>query len=173
MFTRNYYYGMLHRMWNNTPATYTTKSFNGTKFTLSSGSSIAYYADEFRTALNKAIPASKSAGAGNNYHGIFFGNGNAAPTIDDYQLSGEHFTTFNYTIASTVNDSADTIMVTYTLTNTGEESFTIREAGVFISASYNNSYQALVWREVLDSPVTIEPGGVGQVTLTFNVNIPS
>lgn len=110
----------------------------------------------------------------NSYGGVFFGDGSTPPTADDYILSGNFITTA--TASSAVTKSADetgvTITGTYTITNTGTEDITIAEVGLFESTN-NNGCRYMMERTVLDSPVTIEPGGVGQVTYTIRMNYPT
>ena len=92
--------------------------------------------------------------------GVMFGDGNTPPTVDDFQLSGDHFTTYSSSVTHTYDPDANEATVTYTLTNTGSTDFTIREVGGICTSS-----AILAFREVLDSPVTIVAGGIGQVTI--------
>ena len=110
--------------------------------------------------------------------GVVLGTGNTPPTYGDFKLSGDVISTFNYTavVEKTVTDNGIQLSATYSITNTGAEAFTISEIGLIASASHNGSNattKLLLERTVLDSPVTIEPGAVGQVTYTINVNMPS
>lgn len=102
-----------------------------------------------------------------SFAGVVFGNGDAQPTIDDYQLSGEHFKNFSSSYAHSYDANTNEGTITYTLVNNNDSDFTIREVGVFATSSV-----VLMIREVLDSPVTIPAGGIGQVTLTIKVAIP-
>lgn len=110
--------------------------------------------------------------------GVILGTGNTPPTYDDYKLSGDIISTFDYTVATTKTTTENGVQLsaTYSITNTGTEAFTISEIGLIASTypgSTGASYKLLLERTVLDSPVTIEPGAVGQVTYTINVNMPS
>lgn len=107
--------------------------------------------------------------------GIVFANGNAAESPDDYQMSGEHFTTYNATYERVINfeNESATLSITFTITNTGDESFTIKEVGMFTIMGSSQPHVALLERTVLDNPVTIAAGGVGQVTYNIKLNYPT
>ena len=117
------------------------------------------------TNVLKDINATKNQSNG----GVAFGNGTSGPSVDDYTLSGSLVTAF--TSSALMSKTGNTITVTYTLTAT--EDITISEIGLF-SLYYNgNRYPFLVERTLLDEPVTIPAGGVGQVVYTINLNIPT
>ena len=99
--------------------------------------------------------------------GLMFGNGDTPATSDDYQLAGDHFTNYNGTYTVQCSEDMSSVTYTYTLTNTGDSAFTVKEIGLFAYTSKSADF-ALLMREVLDNPVTIEPAGVGQVVLTIN-----
>jgi hypothetical protein len=128
------------------------------------------YAIDFYSSLGSVLKQDKTAEYMSG--GVAFGDGDTPPTLDDYCLSGNHIINHNTTVLGEINDNFDTATVTYTVTNTGDSSFTIKEVGVYVTAGGQTHNTALVWREVLSEPVTIEAGGVGQVTLTFKVNAP-
>ena len=124
-----------------------------------------------------------------NKYSICIGTGNAEVAYDDFMLSG---TPLDNTKLSYVSNNweydADTHKVkataTYSYTNTSAETITIAEWGLFCNSYYdgpsgsnskkpfnnNNAYHILVYREVLDEPIVIEPGTTA--TLTFSVEIP-
>ena len=112
----------------------------------------------------------------NNY-GVWFGDGTVSPTLDDFNLSGNHISTISASnVPSVTGDDAGGILsITYTLTNTGSADVTIGEVGLFNFWYYTtSSYTAfLVDRTVLDTPVTIPAGGIGQVTYTIRMNYPT
>lgn len=120
--------------------------------------------------------------------GVVFGTGTTPPTVDDYCLSGEIIpSTVTATAAKSVesDETGRTITVVYTLTNTGADAVTIGEIGYFVNSdkaafatlgSYGNGYYrniGLLDRTVLDTPVTIAAGGVGQVTYTIRMSNPT
>ena len=110
-----------------------------------------------------------------NYSGVVFGTGNTAPEASDYKLAGEIVSTISHGIVVnySMDDSGFSVTATYTITNTGSETITIREVGLVASGGNNAASKVLVERTVLDSPVTIEPAGVGQVVYTIKMNFPS
>ena len=111
------------------------------------------------------------------YGGVFIGTGNTPPTYEDYAPSGDFITTFEYTcvLTKTNTDKGIQLSSKFTITNTGTEAFTIGEVGLITSSgnSANQSTKIMLERTVLDTPITIEAGGVGQLTYTININMPS
>lgn len=115
---------------------------------------------------------------------VFFGTGSTAPTIDDYRLAGDTVT--GYTSSHTYKDeyAEDGTFAkrtaTYTITNNNAEPVTIGEIGIFICAVWTTGYSSnkyiyttypyLLERTVLESPITIPAGGVGQVTYSITEN---
>lgn len=168
MFTRLFFRSLVARFYgtiSNFVYTNCLGAMGGT-----TGLSLSAFSSNFTDALGRFSTDYK-----NNINGncIAFGNGNAVATIDDYNLSGETFRTYTATYVKSYNEDQTQMTWTYTITNSGTESFTIKEAGIFTYCySSQASYTALMYREVLEEPITIEPGGVGQITLTFKVNIP-
>lgn len=107
--------------------------------------------------------------------GVVFGDGNTPASIDDYQMSGEHFTTYSalHSRNYNIDETGVTATIVFTITNTGTETFTIREIGQFYQQGSSTDLCVLVERTVLDSPVTIEPNGIGQVTYTVRFPFPA
>lgn len=104
--------------------------------------------------------------------GAVFGDGDTPPALEDYKLSGNVITGISATVVvnSVYEANGMTTTATYTVTNNKSASVTIREIGVCTNTSSTN--YVLVERTVLDTPITIEPGGVGQVTYTIRMNYP-
>ena len=118
---------------------------------------------------------SSSAGNGSNNNqgaGVYFGTGAVAPSFDDYTFSGDIIHTAQATpTVNTVNlDNGKAITGVYTITNTGAEEITIREVGLVWA---ERKYRILLDRTVLDTPVTIPAGGIGQVVYTITLNLPT
>lgn len=115
----------------------------------------------------------------NSYGGVIFGTGTTAPTVDDYCLSGSLITTITATASVSIehDENGFTATATYMLTNTGDNDITIGEVGIIASLFSNTStdsrYKTLLERSVLDTPVTIRSGGIGQVTYTIRMNYPT
>lgn len=108
--------------------------------------------------------------------GVMFGDGDTAPTMDDYKLAGNIFAAFTGTAAIKREGSEGLAKITglYTLTNAGDTAFTIREVALWQPVQIGSSAQSmLIERTVLAEPVTIEPGGVGQVTYTIEFKYPT
>ncbi len=109
---------------------------------------------------------------------ITFGDGNQAPSYDDYCLAGSAVTGISVAenVVNSCEDGHIERKVVYTITNNNATSVTIGEIGVLANISYSSgsSYtKMLVERTALESPLTIEPGGVGQITYTLNASVPA
>ena len=110
--------------------------------------------------------------------GVIFGTGNTPPTIDDTTLSGNLVSGFSYNSNVSAEHGADSVTLTalYTVTNNNAEAITISEVAIIANLKNNDSlamYKALLDRTVLDTPVTIPAGGVGQVEYTITFNLPT
>lgn len=117
-------------------------------------------------------------------YGVIFGDGNAEPTVDDYKLSGNLITNIsNDNVSKSFTEEyTDTYYKktgVYTITNTGNETMVIGEVGIInhfscrksqYSTDYSWHYNTLMERTKLESPVVIEPGGVGKITYTLQLN---
>ena len=101
--------------------------------------------------------------------GVAFGNGTREPSMNDYTLSGSLVTAF--TASALMSKTDNTITVTYTLTATAD--ITISEIGLFGLYYSGNRYPFVLERTLLDTPVTIPAGGVGQVVYTITLNYPT
>lgn len=181
MFTRNFYYGLRATMLSSKLPTISevTGLKNLAGALPGNITSIASWAEGIGSSTASASRPSiyflQTVATSNG--GAIIGTGTTPATIDDYKLAGDMITTFTYskTIKITHDDDKSTITALYTITNTGNAAFTIGEIGL-IAACYSSgntaAYRCLVERTVLDSPVTIEAGGVGQVTYTIEINMP-
>lgn len=117
-----------------------------------------------------------------SYGCIVFGSGNTPATIDDYKLSGDPIQNISYSYAnnSTYNEdgSATNLSYNYTITNNNDTAITIGEIGMFTEAMWKVAYSNyihnyyLLERTVLENPITIPAGGVGQVTYNIQINYP-
>ena len=97
----------------------------------------------------------------------------------DYKLSGSIVAGLTSTYTKTVSDTDEYSRFTlnFTLTNSNAEEVTIREVGYIGECPfYNNNNRkyayVLFWRELLESPITIPAGGVGQVSVNLDINLP-
>ena len=106
-----------------------------------------------------------------------FGDGDAAPTINDYYLSGNLITGIVSSISTVRKPNG--VEKRFTVTNNNSNGITIKEIGYFGQSGWtsdigNTSGSVLLLdRTVLDTPVTIPAGGVGQVVYTITFNYPT
>lgn len=108
--------------------------------------------------------------------GVIIGSGTTPPTPNDYKLENRITTTTSSSaiFTSTADDSGVTFTSVFTISNTHSEAITIAELGLYGGASKaGEAYAFLFDRTVLDTPITIEAGGVGQVTYTIRMNYPT
>ena len=108
---------------------------------------------------------------------IVFGDGDATPTINDYNLSGNLITGI-VSSTSTVRKS-NGVEKRFTVTNNNSNEIIIKEICYFSQAGWRSDLGStsgvilLLDRTVLDTPVTIPAGGVGQVVYTITLNYPT
>ena len=107
---------------------------------------------------------------------IVFGDGDATPTINDYHLSGNLITGI-VSSTSTVH-KPNGVEKRFTVTNNNSNEIIIKEICYFSQAGWSSDLgntsgvTLLLDRTVLDTPVTIPAGGVGQVVYTITFNYP-
>ncbi len=117
-------------------------------------------------------------------YGVYFASGTEAENLNSYAPGGDIFTTFtaSYSREMSYDELGMTYTYNYTLTNTGDTDFTIGEVGLLgyviedFLYSYTHYYfyhHILLERTVLETPITIPAGGVGQVTYTIRMNYPT
>lgn len=175
MFTRNWYKSIASLMLRKSPGNFKNINNEEQRIGINTNISIGSAGSgDVCTPYMKQLLTSVSGGGG-----VIIGTGTTPPTLDDYYLSGDLITGFNFSYSSTIesDDNGSTITALYTITNSGDTAFTIGEIGLIAnlySSSYSGSkYNGLLERTVLDTPVTIEPGGVGQVTYTITFTYPT
>ena len=106
----------------------------------------------------------------NLYMGVLVGSGSTAATYDDYKLdsmitSGVTLVNNSGTLTQQSVFDGDTHHLrsvrSFTINNSSASNITINEIGLAIAANSTgttaNGYLTLVYREVLDSPVTLAP----------------
>ena len=174
MFTRNYYKGILkiHNPAGVTKYTGLTgveQTHAGYNDWMNLGGSISA-----TTARQAYIKNLQTTLAGNG--GTVLGTGTTPPTVDDYALSGELVTGYTYmsSVSNEVHEDGQSITALYTITNNNDQPITIGEVGVIASFTKNSAAaeKALLERTVLDAPITIAAGGVGQLTYTIRLYEP-
>ena len=151
-------------------------AFFGKKMTvkkLDGGEKTLYYTGVSNCAPLLGFIQNTVSIAETNTSGIMFGVNSTPPTFEDYTIDNSGITVTG-AIAQTVNindNGGVTAVLNCTLTNTGEAEITISEVG--LKASLTNTGSVLFERTVLDAPVTIPAGGVGQVEYTITLNLPT
>lgn len=177
MFTRNWYKTIAKQIAYNSSYGITFKNLNGEDMELSGDT------DTIRLGLNtntSDVPSlHKIRTSLTSYGGVILGTGTTAPTIDDYALAGELITTLSYSSDVSIVSDADGVTYTgrYTISNTGESEITVGEIGLnaqlYYTSYVSTKYFGLLERTVLDEPVTIPAGGVGQITYTIKMVYPT
>ena len=167
MFTKNFY-KCLPNVFADSYNAVAVINYSGasSKFT---GNAYLESCTEFRGKLMPTLRAKVDA----SYPGVIIGTGTTPPALDDYCLSGDLITTFTGSVNITQELTDDGVSYTalYTITNIGTESFTIGEIGMY--GGVTSGVAVLLERTVLDSPITIPAGSVGQVTYTIRFNYPT
>lgn len=176
MFLRNWYKGIAACMRGDANDTFQNLLGNATKL-VTNGSFLGYMVNSNSTSSICPTMAYTRQSLTNVYPGVIFGTGNEPPTVDDYKLSGEIVTGFDCSISliKTYDDSGTKIEGLYTITNASADPITIGEVAMLVALgnSTAQSYAGLVERTALETPITIEPGGVGQVTYTIEFKYPT
>ncbi len=140
-------------------------------------------ADRYGENLTATSPVgiyNNELGGTNSAGSIRLGTGNTAPAASDYNL--ESAANVNYlscaVSAPVYDDSTGTVTrtVTVSVQNVGSENVTIREWGIFGTVRtvvyYSNSVAtALLYREVLDSPVTLGQYQAATLELTVSLTL--
>lgn len=137
----------------------------------------AKFLNPFQTVSTTSVPSNLFY-----YGGVFFGTGTTPATVDDYAFSGEFITNCTYTSSynnEVLGDGTKAKMtVLFTITNNNDADITIGEVGYLTPITYRKDYSVaqhtyiLLEHTTLDSPITIAPGGVGQVTYVLQMNSP-
>ncbi len=143
--------------------------------TTSSGYFYNFYpcSNTHSSSSNSYFTQYSSGKMGSLDYGIIFGSGDTPVTYDDYKL--ESPITNNCSISSTstgtpvydANTKTWTNTIQFDLKNTGSTSVTINEVGL---KNYNN---ILLYREVLNNPITLDPGITMVYTHTFKFTMPN
>ncbi len=119
-----------------------------------------------------ALQAKYSTGSTPSF---ILGDGDAQPALTDYKLSGELITDVVATVAYNHANDGSSYSALITLTNNNDTAITIREIGIICAGYYAaNMYKGfLCERSLLETPLTIEAGGVGQITYTIHMPFPA
>lgn len=132
---------------------------------------------EFDNANSNNVPYMGRVNTGVLTHtktGIILGSGSTPPTFDDYKLDSriQADTTSTVSLTSDADEGGVYISAVITLVNNSDTQLTISECGLYCATSVTNGDNSMVLldRTVLDAPVTIPSGGVGQLTYTIRLN---
>lgn len=180
MFTRQFYKAIGVVSGNLSDQTYTTTDGKTRTFNPSYARGVCAFNTKpddtfYNAACTPYMGASLTSFSGNG--GVVFGTGTTPPQLSDTTLSGDVVTgiTVANAITGNVSENEAEITAIYTITNTSEADITIGEVGIVAnlsSSASTASYKCLLERTVLETPITIAPGGVGQVTYTIRMNYP-
>ena len=177
MVTKNYYRLLAYLFARNLEIK--AKNYSGTDITFTANATnqgiVLGWGDEDNSVYAASMANLKTSLS--QYGGVILGDGDTPPTPDDYKLAGNIVTGFDYSksLTQVVNETAVTATAVYTITNTNSTEINIKEIGLIGNASSNASSSKifLLDRTVLDTPVTIPAGGVGQVEYTITFNLPT
>ena len=117
--------------------------------------------------------------AASSYSGntVVFGDSDQPATLEDYKIVGNVIPNLVASVATVKSD--ENITARFTITNNNSTEITIKEVCYVASATYysanwgSNNLSVVIDRTVLDTPVTIPAGGVGQVEYTITFNLPT
>ena len=101
---------------------------------------------------------------------LYLGKGTTKPTENDYTLEdpisvSDLPITIGHVDMQTAIDKF--MIVSITVENVTAENITVSEMGLFAAAHYSGNTVLMIAREVLDSPVIIEPGVARTFTMTI------
>lgn len=177
MFLKNWYRALATMVWaGSTFDNHTVTNLEGAEVYLNLNTRYNFLIGS-NTTNNIGIPTIYALKNEYTGSGVVLGTGNAEPSTNDYCLSGALVTTYTYTasVTKTMTDDGYKLSAIYTITNAGSAAITIGEIGIFCSNGFmsDTAYPVLYERTALEAPVTIEPGGIGQVTYEIDLNAPS
>lgn len=153
------------------------KDVKGVTKSMFSTNKISIFDSSFDAYMGKVPPSMPYQG------GAVFGTGNTPPTVNDYCLSGsviDPSTGVKFVVNTNIekSDNACTGTCEYTITNNSGASIIIGEVGIAYpmangASSVSGEGVGLLERTALDTPITIEAGGVGKVTYTIEFALPT
>lgn len=171
MFTKNYALAQMCKMLPNQTST-------GLYCMLYNGSNTTLWANTLgSTDITGSLNNPFTSGSAPNTSGVVFGDGTVAPQYTDYKLSGNIIGGISTlkNVTSTCEDGKTKWVANYTITNNNSTDITISEIGLIVTlgTAKSSGGATLAERTLLDSPVTIPAGGVGQITYTIEYNYPT
>lgn len=133
------------------------KSWNPTFFCVSNNAKV-FFGSGLSSTTDPAV------------RGVVFGDGDTPVSMSDYWLSGNQIIDFTANSMITIlQDGAKiTGTATYTITNTGASSFTIKELGLTHYA-HPIDKRVMIYRKVLETPLTIEPNNYAMLDISIDI----
>ena len=136
-----------------------------------------YYPYETSVSIQGAVNSVKTNLA-TYASGVLFGTGDTPASLDDYKLAGTVIQNIAALVHKTYSysEAQPSLKMVYMITNNNEAAITIKEVALNLQFDYNangSSIGCVIDRTVLDTPVTIPAGGVGQVEYTITLNLPT
>lgn len=107
---------------------------------------------------------------------LIVGAGTTPVTPSDYKIETEIVSDLVCEgVTAELDESAGAITYRKTLRNSGESEITINEIGLAAPYATDRStlYHALIYREVLETPLVLEPGESGTVAITIKHTLPA
>lgn len=102
--------------------------------------------------------------------GAAYGTGTTAPTIDDYQLSGNLVSELQYTNYD-IDANANGITFSHSITYSGDTSVTINEIALCIyGGSSDTAACVMLTRDVLAEPIVLGPNEQRNVSIFIDSN---
>ena len=175
MVTKNYY-KLLGAFVTNTDNKISAKNYSGNNVLIYPDNRFVAFGIDGDSAWSASMGYTRTSLSGSG--GVLLGDGDTPPTPDDYKLAGNIISGFTYTkvLKKIYNDPSVSAKVRYTITNAKDTEITIKEIGLISGSSRtpnDTSSKILLDRTVLDTPVTIPAGGIGQVEYTITFNYPT
>ncbi len=137
------------------------------------------FAKPFHGILSQALaPEELRVGSNSSLIGFYpnfvVGSGTTPVTADDYKVEKEIVSGLACeAVTSTVDEATHTVVFRKTLRNTSEKDITISEVGLTGAVRANSTVsQALIYREVLQTPVTIAPGESATIRMAIEHSYP-
>lgn len=145
------------------------KGTQGQSVGISNGTSISrsYYLPVSSPAYNGANGSITGSSA---RFAAAYGTGTTAPTIDDYQLSGNLISGLQYSMTN-IDVNANGITFSHSITNSNSVSVTINEiAFCIMGTSGSASACVMLTRDVLTEPIVLGPNEQRNVSIFIDSN---
>ena len=120
--------------------------------------------------LNYFMSALPTDNVGPGYVGVFVGSNDTPVTPDDYAWSNniDTLTKVSQSAKIVIKNGKKVLRFILSVTNDTDADVEVKEVGVIVSINYGRNANALIAREVLDTPITVKANGGAQV---FGIDI--